>query len=550
MRSAGRRAVAIPPEQQRNSDDWRASAWQPPIGTRATCRARVRSSGPVAGQNGANAYHAGMDEHVAPDTLHDKLRNLPAVDHLLQQPAIASLLDDHPRRELIGAIREVLESCRTALRANHAIDTTTQALALAVRERLYARAQPSLRRVINATGIVLHTGLGRAPLAAEAIEAINDVVGGYCNLELELETGQRGNRHAHLRELLREITGAPDALVVNNNAAATFLALNACAAERGVVISRGQLVEIGGSYRLPDIIAAARCRMIEVGTTNRTRIDDYRRAIADDTRVLLRVHTSNYRVAGFTAEAGLDELVALARKHGLLVIDDLGSGLITRELPWPTPTDEDEDADAYPPSPFEWDEPTVIESVQAGADLTLFSGDKLLGGPQAGIIVGRTELIAELRRNPLARAFRPDKLTLAALEATLRLYRDPDSVVQRIPALRMLGSDPAAVERDAESLAQAIADALPDAEVSTAEDDSLAGGGSLPTIPFPARVVKVRLTDVAADRMAAELRGQAVPVICRIQDGALVLDPRTMTPADLSHVPGALAEAQRESQGT
>ena len=263
------------------------------------------------------------------------MRSLPAVDQLLKAPAVANLLAEFPREELLHAIRAVLDQRREALRGGEKVDVDTPSLALAVREKLHERARPHLRRVINATGIVLHTGLGRAPLAQEAIDAIADIAAGYCNLELDLPTGRRGDRHEHARELLAELTGAEDALVVNNNAAGTFLTLAALTAGREVIVSRGQLVEIGGSYRMPDIMAAAGCRMIEVGTTNRTHLYDYERAISDATAALLRVHTSNYRIQGFVESVSLDDLVKLARSRGLLVIDDLGSGLIDRELPWP-----------------------------------------------------------------------------------------------------------------------------------------------------------------------------------------------------------------------
>jgi L-seryl-tRNA(Ser) seleniumtransferase len=491
-----------------------------------------------------------MDQPATQDAAYELLRKLPAVDFLLNQPAVASLLDDYPRSELVHVVRSVLDERREAIRKGGTPALDTPALALEIRQRLYQRAHANLRRVINATGIVLHTGLGRAPLAEEAIAAIAEVAAGYCNLELNLETGRRGDRHEHLRELLRELCGVEDAFVVNNNAAATYLALNTLAAGREVVISRGQLVEIGGSYRLPDIMAAAQCRMIEVGTTNRTRIRDYERAINDNTSVLLRVHTSNYRIQGFTESASLAELVELGRRHHLLTVDDLGSGLLAKDLPWP------DAAGGSPPSeagvrggsdaPAAWDEPTVRESVATGADLVLFSGDKLLGGPQAGVIVGRVDLIGALRKNPLARTFRPGKLTLAGLEATLRLYRDPAAIVRRIPAYRLLARSQAELEQAGSALAQQIGATLPDVQVSTEPDVSEAGGGSLPTRPFPTCVVVVRRSAAPAEALADGLRRREVPIICRIREGALVFDPRTLEPDDAEQIPGALAEVIRE----
>lgn len=487
------------------------------------------------------------------DALHAALRDLPAVDHLLKQPAVAELLADYPRGEVLHVVRAVLDERRAALRSGRSLAVDVPALALEIRQQLYERRRPRLRRVINATGIVLHTNLGRAPLPDEAVDALVSAAAGYCNLELSLETGRRGDRHENVREPLRELCGVADAFVVNNNAAATFLVLNTFATGREVIISRGQLVEIGGSYRLPDILAAAGCRMIEVGTTNRTRIGDYARALNEHTAILLRVHTSNYRIEGFTESAALAELVELGRRNHVLVADDLGSGLLTKKLPWPDPTDVaaggPEAGRAFPTRPDTWDEPSVDESVAAGADLILFSGDKLLGGPQAGIILGRADLIAAVRRNPLARAFRPCKLTFAALEATLRLYRDPDAVVRQVPALRMLSRPQAELESAARKLAQAIADAVPGLEVRGEPDCSEAGGGALAARPFPTWVVAVRPSASAAAAVAAELRRRDVPVLCRIREEALLFDPRTLTDDDADQIPAALVEALRNLAG-
>jgi L-seryl-tRNA(Ser) seleniumtransferase len=315
---------------------------------------------------------------------HEALRRLPAVDFFLRQPAVANLLDEYPRPELVRAVRQVLDECRAAIREGRPVDTSIAALGLAIRQKLHERSIPALRRTINATGIVLHTGLGRAPLCREAIEAIAEIAAGYCNLELDLASGGRGDRHEHLRPLLQELTAAEDGLVVNNNAAATYLVLNTLAAGREVIVSRGQLVEIGGSYRMPDIMAAAGCRMVEVGTTNRTRLSDYERAIGPQTAVLLRVHTSNYRIRGFVQQVELAELVSLGRRYGLIVVDDLGSGLLDRTLAGAgrgavRPTVQGEGADETEPgtgeqvtfgpteacevpAPADWDEPTVRES--------------------------------------------------------------------------------------------------------------------------------------------------------------------------------------------
>lgn len=466
----------------------------------------------------------------ARETEHDALfalRSLPSVDALLKQPAVAMLLDEFPREELLRAVREALDERRAALLHGRRVSTDTPGLALDIRQRLYERARPSLRRVINATGIVLHTGLGRAPLASEAVQAVAEVAGGYSNLELDLASGERGDRHEHTRALLRELTGAADALVVNNNAAATMLALRALAEGREAIVARGQLVEIGGSYRMPDIMAASGCRMVEVGTTNRTRIGDYEQALTDQTAVLLHVHTSNYRIRGFTESASIAELAALARRRrpqGLHVLDDLGSGLL------------------FDAPGAEWDEPGVRESVRDGADLVFFSGDKLLGGPQAGVIIGRSDLVDRLRRNALARAVRPDKMTLAALEATLRLYRDPQTLRERLPTARMLLARPETLRSTAESLARALS-GLARADVEPRADSSFAGGGSLPTLELPTWTVTLRVRDVPAERLAAALRLGEVPVICRVQRESLVLDCRTIQPDDIEQIAASLTAA-------
>jgi len=485
------------------------------------------------------------------------LRRLPAVDHLLQQPAFATLLDEYPRGEVVTCIRAALDALRARLRGGGEERVETSRIALDVRRLLYERGQPSLRRVVNATGVVLHTGLGRAPLAAEAVEAIADVARGYSNLEYDLESGARGDRHAHVAALLAELTGAEDALVVNNNAAGTFLALQTLAGGAGVVVSRGQLVEIGGSYRMPDVMAAAGCRMIEVGTTNRTHLRDYERAIDADTRVLLRVHTSNYRVQGFATAPPVAALVDLARRRGgLQVIDDLGSGLLDAAAGEPEAgagerpaafriagADVLEEAEApQRAGGGAWDEPSVRDSLRAGADVVLFSGDKLLGGPQAGLICGRRALLERMRANPLVRTFRPDKLTLAALEATLRLWRDPQRARRGIPALRMLHAADAELERRAERLEAALRAQSLDCALAREAGSSYAGGGTLPTVAFATRVVRVSLGEPRVREVARALRDRALPVIARVHQSALLFDCRTIDDEDVDAIAVALRE--------
>jgi L-seryl-tRNA(Ser) seleniumtransferase len=379
-----------------------------------------------------------------------------------------------------------------------------------------AALRPSLRRAINATGVVLHTNLGRAPLGEEAVRAAVEAAG-YSTLEWDPATGGRGSRHAHVVAHLRALTGAEDACVANTNAGAVLLALVALASGREVVVSRGQLVEIGGGFRVPEVLAASGCRLVEVGTTNRTRIADYAAACGPDTAVLLRVHPSNFRVMGFTEDTSLADLVTLAHDRGLLVVDDLGSGALSAD-------------------PAYRGEPDVRGAVAGGADVVCFSGDKLLGGPQAGIVVGTREAVARIRSHPLMRALRPDKLTLAALGATLALHRDPERARERIPALRMLSSSADELRHRAESLAAATGGEV----VETA---GRVGGGALPLEEVPSHAVA--LDDPrGADALAAALRAGDPPVAARVHEGRVLLDVLTMGEDDLAALPGLVAAAR------
>jgi len=417
-------------------------------------------------------------------------RDLPPVDALAAQV-------DAPRPVAVAAARAVLAERRRELLAGEAGEAD-----LGERARAWARAAraPSLRRVLNATGVIVHTNLGRAPLAEAAIEAVTRVARGYSNLELDLDSGERGSRHAHVEGLLRELTGAEAALVVNNCAGAALLAAAALAGPgREVVVSRGQLVEIGGGFRVPEVIAQAGARLVEVGTTNRTRLADYERALTPDTGAVLRVHQSNFRQLGFVEEVPIESLCEL----GVPVIDDVGSGALD-EL---------------------HDEPPVRRSVAAGAALVCFSGDKLLGGPQAGLLVGRADSVAAARRHPLARALRIDKLSLAALEATLRLHRDAP---QELPVTAMLRASRATLQRRAETLAAALG-----AEVI--EGVARVGGGALPLLELPGPVVA--LDDPS---LAAKLRRGDPAVLARVERGRLLLDPRTLADDELDAVIAAV----------
>ncbi|HEU4829516.1 MAG TPA: L-seryl-tRNA(Sec) selenium transferase, partial [Gemmatimonadales bacterium] len=403
----------------------------------------------------------------------DHRRLLPSVGQLLEEPRIAALLDHAPRSAVIAAVRSTIASARRG-RA-----PLPESWSDEVRERLVAEAGSSLRPVINATGVVLHTNLGRAPLAASAVEAIAQVAAGYSTLELDLHSGVRGDRTDHGRTRLAELTGAADGLAVNNGAGALVLALNACAEGRDVAVSRGELIEIGGSFRIPDILVRSGARLREIGTTNRTHLADYESAIRDGASAILIVHRSNFTQQGFVSTPAPHEVVALAARAGIPVVYDVGGGLAT-------------DLSRFGLV----GEPLVQEAVASGADLVAFSGDKLLGGPQAGILVGSAAAIASCRRNPLARAFRADKLTLAALDATLALYAEPETVLDRIPVLAMLSAPPALLQARAERLA---ARCPPSLSAKLLPGCSAVGGGAFPEARLPTTLIALDPGELGAD---------------------------------------------------
>ena len=449
------------------------------------------------------------------------LRGLPQLQRLLEAPAAASLLQDHVRADLLAALRRVLDEAREALLADPGLAAPSAAALLGragdrLRADAEARARTGLRRTVNATGIVLHTNLGRAPLPRAALEAVLEVGAGYSNLEFDLDAGRRGARTQGIEPLLAELVGAEAGLAVNNAAAAVLLALSALAGGGEVIVSRGELVEIGGGFRIPDVIRQGGARLVEVGTTNKTRLADYADAIGPQTRLLLKVHRSNYRIVGFTAEAAVPELAALARARGLVLMHDLGSGALLDLRRFGRPH-----------------EPTVRDALAAGADLVAFSGDKLLGGPQAGILAGRTAAIDPLRRHPLLRALRLDKMSLAALEATLRLYRDPDAAVAAIPLLRMLDQDDATLAARAERLVGLLAGSI---ETTIEPSEGYAGGGTLPESVIPSRAVALHGD---AEMLAAQLRQHRPAVVGRISGGRLLLDMLTVADDEVS----VLAEA-------
>jgi L-seryl-tRNA(Ser) seleniumtransferase len=444
--------------------------------------------------------------------LNERLRALPSVEQL------AARLAELRRGDAIAAARLAIAELRADLVAGMA-DGRWQMAELVERARVLAR--PGLRPVVNATGVIVHTNLGRAPLAASAVDAVGDVARGYSNLEYDLDAGARGSRHAHVESLLCELTGAEAAIAVNNCAAAVLLAAAALAGGRELVVSRGQLVEIGGSFRIPDVVEQSGARLVEVGTTNRTRVADYERAIGPDTAAVLRAHQSNFRTVGFVEEVEIEELCAL----GVPVIDDAGSGALAAGVPELR------------------DEPPVRRSVAAGCAVVCFSGDKLLGGPQAGLMVGRREAIDACRRHPLARALRIDKLSLAALVATLRIYRDPAAALREVPVLRMLVAGEDELGARAEAMRARLSGAGVDARVVRAP--ARVGGGALPLLELEGPVCALDPGPVGLDELARRLRASDPPVVGRARDGWLVLDPRTLDDAGAEAAVGAVIASMR-----
>jgi L-seryl-tRNA(Ser) seleniumtransferase len=491
-------------------------------------------------------------------TIEDNLRNLPSVESVLGDERVVTLLEKMPRRLALIEVREYLSELREAIRltTDHggteiaasprrrvsasssrrrpsAVPCLPQFDWPTLLDRLERRARTSLRRAINAVGVVLHTGMGRAALSKSAQAALQDVSENFCNLAIDADTGRRGERYAHVTGLLCELTGAESAMVVNNNAAATMLILNTLAAGKEAIISRGQLVEIGGAFRIPDIMLRSGVRMVEVGTTNRTHLRDYRSAITPETGLLIRVHMSNYRIIGFTTEVPISGLVELGREFKLPVVDDLGSGALVDLSKYGLPK-----------------EPLVQDSVAAGADIVCFSGDKLLGGPQSGIIVGRRSYIDQMKKNPLTRALRCGKLTYAALEATLRLFLDEEKLIREHAVMSLLLKPRLEMERQARKLLRAVKDLTPHMEFKLREATSKVGSGSLAAEQLPTIVVSVRTRSQAdsgpgltADELTRRLRRSNPPVFGRIENGELLLDFRTIREDEIALVARAMHEA-------
>jgi L-seryl-tRNA(Ser) seleniumtransferase len=465
------------------------------------------------------------------------LRKLPSVDGLLGRPEARILIERFGREQTLNTLRAAVDETRTTILADGdepagaAAETavTPESILTRAAARLEIRAARTLRLAINATGILMHSGLGRALLSADARQALDDVARGYSTLALDVESGLRGQRDAHVASLLRELTGAEAATICNNNAAATILVLNTIAQGKDVILSRGQLVEIGGSFRMPDVMAMSGAVLREVGTTNKTHLRDYAEAIGPNTGAILRVHHSNYRILGFHAEPSIEELAALGRERGISVIDDIGSGALV-------------DLNRYGLET----EPLVRDSIAAGVDVACFSGDKLIGGPQSGILVGRSDLIARIKKNPLARALRCGKLTLAAMEATLRLFLAPDTLEERHPVYRMLARRPEELERRGQAIVNQLKASLPAGiSVSLENSEAQMGSGSVPVETIPSKAIALKTAGSSLEELARALRRQSPAVFTRIHKDALLFDLRTIQPDEDDDIVQAILKGVR-----
>jgi len=455
----------------------------------------------------------------------DLLRNLPSVDQLLKGERIAELLDLYPRRFVLKATRAVIERYREEIRTGKINTFEIKKLTDEIKVEAEKESSLHLKPLVNATGIVIHTNLGRAPLPKDVLEHVKDVAEGYSNLEYDLNEGARGKRYSHIQGIIREITGAEDCLVVNNNAAAVLLCLSALAKDREVIVSRGELVEIGGAFRVPDVMQQGGAILREVGTTNKTHLRDYESAVTSNTGMILKVHKSNYRISGFVQDVSVEDLCGIGKRYEIPVMYDLGSGCLTDLRPLGI-----------------HDEPTVQEIVKAGVDITTFSGDKLLGGPQGGVIVGKTELIQRIQRHPLTRALRVDKFTLSALEAIFMIYAEPEKAVSRVPVLRMLFASEEALKIRARRLASALRKAGVSAKISMLKDRSKAGGGSLPEVEFTTWTVSLVPEGMSINQLEERLRTRTIPIIGRISEDRYILDVRTITTAQIRLIIDAIKE--------
>ena len=445
------------------------------------------------------------------------LRSLPSVDIVVEKIGVNGDVSRHPRQVMVNAARAELAELRRGILDGAVSEVPGEAEVLErVRRRLAQSGLKGIRKLINATGVIVHTNLGRSLLAEEACRAVMDVISSYASLEMDLVSGKRTSRTAYVGGLLTELIGCEGALVVNNNAAAVMLVLNTLCEGKEVIVSRGELVEIGGSFRLPEIITKSGARLVEVGTTNRTRLDDYEKALTERTGAILKVHQSNFMMSGFVESVPCSDLARLAHENGVMLFDDLGSGALYD----------------FSVAGVER-EPMPQDSLKCGAELVTFSGDKLMGGPQAGIIVGKGDLVDRCRSNPVARALRVDRMTLAALQATLMLYYEPEKLAECLPTLRMISAPVAEIRERAGRIAGALAAAAGEAAtVSVADDESRIGGGALPGSAIPTCVVVVSPRGIAADDLVFELRKCEIPIVARISEDNVLLDPRTVDPSE------------------
>lgn len=455
---------------------------------------------------------------------------IPKVDELLADEKIEKLLSSLPRRLVVDTIREELDKVREKIRKNISKEELEKDLSSLV-EKIINQANKKnsykLKRVVNATGVVIHTNLGRSPLNQEVIDNIREVATNYSNLEFDLKTGGRGSRYSHLEDIIKEITGGEAALVVNNNAAAVMLALSTLAKDKEVIVSRGELIEIGGSFRIPDVMEESGASLVAVGTTNKTHLEDYERAITEETAALLKVHTSNYRILGFTSSVDAKDLSSLKDKYQLPLIEDLGSGILI-------------DLSKYG---IDY-EPTVQDSLKKGVDVVTFSGDKLLGGPQAGIIVGKKKYIEEMKRNPLTRALRVDKFTLTALETILKLYLEEEKAVEKIPTLRMLTLGLEEIDKRAKKLFKEIKDLNLDKDLEIAIEDSYSevGGGSMPLVKLDSRSLVLSCKSISSQELEKGLRSLKLPIITRLYRDKIYMDLRTIKEEEITLISQGIKE--------
>jgi L-seryl-tRNA(Ser) seleniumtransferase len=455
-----------------------------------------------------------MNKKKNDSTNADLLRSIPAVDLLLKHDELQPAIDEHGISIVTGTLKEAVGSLREQLRSKGKGDTSAESIVKECKRKLELALQPKLRHAVNATGIILHTGLGRSPIPQEGLDRLSDCTM-FCNLQTDLESGKRSQREANLVETVKALTGAEDAIVVNNCAGATMLVLKALASGREVVVSRGELIEIGGSFRLPDIMKESGAVLNEVGSTNKTHPKDYESAVNDNTAVLFKAHKSNYSIVGFSQEVTIDVIAGIGKKHGITVVDDLGCGALIDTQKYGLPH-----------------EVTVRESLEAGSDVALFSTDKLIGGPQGGMIVGKKDLIAKIRKDPLYRILRICKLTLSALEGTLQLFTQPELLETRHPLYAALARQPDPIGAQAKKLAAAVSKAQPEWSVEVVETTSILGGGSLPGSELPSHGVSIASDSLSAESLASSFRNAPTPVFGRIEKEAFILDMRTVTEQD------------------